>query len=208
MVFVVPDNMVDKATQALLASNTKLSFTAELCADNDSCSRKQEGPLPTQHLHSKTPGVVSSADPDFSIKLFAQSTVLWTLPPIDSSLLPTDSVDEAEFAKTIGPTYLVASDSAVLPGIHSAGQHPVVVPRPDVQLDVYFRMLARSLREEAGKDLVISLYSDVARLVRHIHRLGYLDAENLSPTASELFHKYKDITLRRGDWEKALLEVF
>lgn len=208
MTVVVPDNMVDRATQTLLASGAMLPFATESCTDNERCSREHDGLLPARLLHLKSPGALTSVDAEFSIEIFAQSTVLWTLPPIENTLLPPPILDEAEFSKVIGPTYLLASDSTALPGIHATGKHPVLVPTPEVQLEGYFRILARSIHEGAEKDLLTSLYGDIARLVRHVYRLEYLHTERLSSTARELLHQYQDRSIKREDWEKILLEVY
>lgn len=209
MTFVVPDDMVDKAIQALLDAGTQVSFTLESCTNGEKCGLMKEGLPPTHHLHSKTTDVVSSSPDVYLVEIFAQNTVLWTLPPMDATtLLPPRSLTEAEFAKTVPREYLLASDSTTLPGFHKAGQYPVLVPRADILLESCYRILARVIHGGGEWDLATSLYSDIARLVRYVHRFGHLNPALLSPSARDLFYKFKDTSIRRDDWEKALLETF
>lgn len=210
MAFVVPDEMIEKGMEALLNAGPQLSFALQECDDEDSCEDKREGLVPAQHLHSHSPGVVNVRNPIFSVDFFAQSKVLSALPRMDATLLapPSSGRGNSDFAKSVAPEYLLSSNSTTLPGIHAAGQHPVLVPRPDILLESYYGVLAEALRKGVHNDLIFSLESDIARLVRHVHRLGHLDQELMSPAGRELFHKYKDTSMRPEIWLEYVKENF
>lgn len=178
--FVVPDELISVATQALTPHEKLI-----LCPDGDDCdivSPSRPTPAPASHLH-----IEGAEEP---VGLYPQSETLWFLPPLESALIAPDRGQ-------LPPYYTLASDESILPpdrpgrgsGFFKTTVHPVVIIPSHVLLEAFMRFCARYVNTPAG-GFSISMISYVGL---YIDDDGFLDLKQLSRPLSSSY-----LALREG----------
>lgn len=213
---MVPDHLLEAAEQALIEDNgPDLPCPMKACTEDDCRSIvRPTHVLPDAHVHLyKPPPLYEREWPH--LWLYRQSSVLWTLPPLDERYLhPQFGGDEAQFHATISPHYVLSTDTKVCPstrrsrleddtgneelyhqphldglGVWDESLFPALAPKPILAVEALARMVVRHYwtNREFSLDIHMSSMGKAEQKLKG----EFYSFEDLHPLVLDFVHDWR-----------------
>lgn len=182
-----------------MKDSTQLTQPLNACPDTATCpqnSAASRKPLPAFHLHIQ--GAWNNLSTT-TVRLFLQSETLWFLPPFEAFL--------ASPRERPLPEYLIlASDTTILPrnrsgygnGAFTSDQTVVLVPKSEILVEAYMRIMARDLWTP------LTSYENLNYMAQYVEEPGFMDTELLPAPLRGVYEAFRDLSMPMMDIMKNL----